>query len=147
MRIAIGSDHAGFALKEMLKKELAAGGHPVVDVGTSSEASCDYPDFAAAVARSVARKECERGILVCGTGIGMSMAANRTAGVRAAVCHGEYAAEMSRRHNDANVLCLGSRILTADLARRIVNLWLATPFEGGRHEGRVRKIDASTPTG
>lgn len=140
MRIAIGCDHAAFRAKEALARELQRLGHEVVDAGAMSEESCDYPDFAWRVARDVASGSCERGVLMCGTGIGMSMAANKVAGVRAAACQDERAAEMSRRHNDANVLCMGARLLDEESLLRIARLWLATPFEAGRHSRRVDKI-------
>ncbi|MHC5057308.1 MAG: ribose 5-phosphate isomerase B [Planctomycetota bacterium] len=143
MKIAVGSDHAGFALKEHVRAHIEASGHDVADVGTFSGESVDYPDFAAKVARAVVHGEAERGIIVCGTGLGVSMTANRFRGVRAAACTGEFAAEMTRRHNDANVLCLGGRLVTKELAERIVDVFLSTPFEGGRHARRVAKIDDS----
>ena len=133
MKIAIGSDHAGFELKAGLSRYLESLGHDVCDYGTSDTASVDYPDFAAAVAGSVACGEAERGILICGTGIGMSMAANKIPGIRAALCNDLYTARMSRLHNDANVLCMGSRVIGAGLAREIVDTWITTPFEGARH--------------
>lgn len=141
MRLAIGSDHAGFALKEHLKTWLAARGHDVLDLGTDSESRCDYPDFGFLVAQAIVRGEAERGILICGTGLGMAITANRLTGVRAASCTMEYAAEMARRHNDANVLTMGARLVTRELAERLVDVFLSTPFEGGRHEERVRKMD------
>jgi ribose 5-phosphate isomerase B len=140
MKIAIGADHAGFRVKEELKARLAALGHEVADVGTASEESVDYPDFARRVAEAVAGKLAERGVLVCGTGIGMSMAANRVGGVRAAVVTDEMTTEMSRRHNDANVFCAGARVLAAEKIARLLELWLATPFDGGRHQRRVEKM-------
>jgi ribose 5-phosphate isomerase B len=144
MKIAVGSDHAGFNLKEHVRAHVTAAGHEVADVGTGSPESVDYPDFAAKVARMVVRGEAERGIIICGTGIGVSMTANRFRGVRAAACTSQFAAEMTRRHNDANVLCMGERIVTPAVAERIVDVFLSTPFEGGRHARRVAKIDAST---
>jgi ribose 5-phosphate isomerase B len=140
MRIALGADHAGYELKENLKSYLAEGGHAVDDCGTASTASCDYPDFAHAVAARVAGGSAERGILVCGTGIGMAIAANKTPGVRAANVTSETLAQLSREHNDANVLTLGARILDEEQARKIVDVWLATPFAGGRHQRRIDKI-------
>jgi ribose 5-phosphate isomerase B len=139
--LAIGSDHAGFALKETLKKALGAWGVAFEDLGTVSEASVDYPDFAHAVARSVADGKFGLGVLVCGTGLGVSMAANRHAGVRAAPCSDPYAARMAREHNDANVLCVGSRIVGAGLAEDILKAFLDAKFEGGRHAARVAKIE------
>ena len=140
MRIAVGSDHAGFELKESLKEKLLAGGHDVLDLGTDSSERVDYPEYAAKVGHAVDSGEAERGVLVCGSGIGMCMGANRFPGVRAAVLQDEYDAEMSRMHNDANVACLGARKLSADRARELVELFLKSKFEGGRHEGRVKKL-------
>ena len=142
MRIAIGSDHAGYTLKEELKLWLAEIVDRVDDVGTDSEASVDYPDFAAAVAALVASGRCDRGILVCGTGIGMSIAANKVHGIRAASVDALEPARLSREHNDANVLCLGGRLTSPDLAMAIVRIFLDTPFAGGRHQRRVDKIMA-----
>jgi ribose 5-phosphate isomerase B len=140
MKIALGSDHAGFGTKQSLAGFLKSAGHDVEDLGTDSSESVDYPDFAKAVAKAVANGSAEKGILICGTGIGMSMSANKVKGVRAALCHSAYTAEMSRRHNDANVLCLGGRILAEAAIERIAERFLATPFEGGRHQARVSKI-------
>lgn len=140
MKVAIGSDHAGFELKQKVLAWLREKACEVQDVGTHSEARCDYPDFAKVVAEKVSRGEVERGILVCGSGIGMSIAANKVAGVRAAECVDPYMAEVSRSHNDANVLCLGGRVVGEDVARKMVEIWLSTPFEGGRHAQRVEKI-------
>jgi ribose 5-phosphate isomerase B len=145
LKIAAGADHAGFALKETLIQRLRAAGHEVVDLGTFSEASVDYPVFAHAVAAQVAAGEVERGLLVCGTGLGMCMAANRHAGVRAADCLTVDMADLARRHNDANVLCLGARLLDANEAWAVIEAWLSTPFEGGRHERRVARIDDLVP--
>ena len=142
MRIAIGSDHAGYELKEIIKSHLADSGVEVDDLGTTSEASVDYPDYAAAVARRVASGMSERGILICGTGIGMAIAANKVHGIRAASVESLEAARLSRAHNDANVLTLGARITPADLALGIVRTFLDTPFDGGRHQRRVDKITA-----
>jgi ribose 5-phosphate isomerase B len=142
VKIAAGADHAGFAVKQAVVRRLRAQGHEVVDVGTSdAETSVDYPDFAHAVAETVAAGSAERGVLVCGTGLGMCMAANRHEGVRAADATTPHLAEMSRRHNDANVLCLGGRLLSEDEAWAITEVWMATPFEGGRHTRRVESID------
>jgi ribose 5-phosphate isomerase B len=140
MRIAIGSDHAGFALKEKLRQRLSASGHEVLDFGTSSEESCDYPDFAQAVAREVAAERSVRGLLVCSTGIGMAMAANKVAGVRAAQGEREDEVRLTRQHNDANVLTLGARHLDEDRAMELVSVFLETEFQGGRHARRVAKI-------
>jgi ribose 5-phosphate isomerase B len=144
--VILGSDHAGFELKEKVKKTLERLGVPFEDLGTHSAESVDYPDFAHRVAEAVADGRYERGILVCGTGIGVSIAANRHAGVRAAVACSEETARLSREHNDANVLALGGRTIAPSLAERIVEVWLSTPFAGGRHARRVAKIEpAATP--
>jgi ribose 5-phosphate isomerase B len=141
MRLAAASDHAGFPLKNHLVAWLRAHGHEVADLGTHSAESTDYPDFAHELARRVASGEFERGLLVCGTGIGMSIAANRHAGVRAARCLSEYDARMARAHNDANVLALGERVTGGGLAEAILETFLATAFEGGRHARRVERIE------
>ncbi len=141
MKIALGADHAGVECKDDILKMLNGLGHEVVDMGTKDETPVDYPDFAAKVAEAVASGGVERGILVCGAGIGMSICANRVKGVRAALCMDEKAAEISRRHNDANVLCLGGRVQSKQNVSRIVDIWLNTPFDGGRHALRVAKID------
>jgi RpiB/LacA/LacB family sugar-phosphate isomerase len=140
MKVIIGSDHGGFELKEDLKAQLADLKIEVVDVGTSSAASVDYPDFGSAVAAQVSSGTFDRGILICGTGIGMSMVANRFPGVRAALVHDLYTARLSREHNDANLLVLGGRTTGKGLAREILKVWLETSFEGGRHARRVDKI-------
>jgi ribose 5-phosphate isomerase B len=140
MRIAIGSDHAGFALKEKLRQRLQESGHEVLDFGTNSEASCDYPDFAQAVAREVAAERSDRGVLVCSTGIGMAMAANKVAGIRAAQGEREDEVRLTREHNDANVLTLGARHLDDDHAMELIRVFLETGFQGGRHARRVAKI-------
>jgi len=140
MKISIGSDHAGFELKEIIKDHLQKKGYEVVDKGTYSKESVDYPLFGEAVGRSVSEGETDRGIVICGTGIGISISANKIKGVRAALCTNEYMARMSRKHNDANVLALGSRVLGIDLALSIVDTFLSTDFEGGRHERRVHLI-------
>ncbi len=142
MRIAIGSDHAGFEMKEKLKERLCGLGHEVEDVGTHTDEPVDYPDFAAAVGRTVASGEVERGVLVCGSGIGAAVAANKIDGIRAANVSDPELAAMSRRHNDANVVTLGARYLIDDAAREIVDAFIATEFEGGRHQRRVDKITA-----
>jgi len=141
MRIALGADHAGFALKEHLKRFLAERGVEVLDLGTDSEASTDYPDWAALVASAVARGDAERGLLVCGTGVGMAMAANRHRGVRAVPANDLFTVGLARAHNDANVLALGARILAPAHAEAVLARFLETPFEGGRHERRVAKLD------
>jgi ribose 5-phosphate isomerase B len=140
VRVSIGSDHAGFLLKQHLVDTLTNLGHEVVDLGTDSEASVDYPPICAAVARMVAKGEVDRGIVLGGSGQGEQMAANKVHGVRAALCNDLYLARMSRQHNDANVLSLGGRIVAAPLADEIVQLWLDTPFDGGRHERRIGQI-------
>jgi ribose 5-phosphate isomerase B len=142
VRIAIGADHAGYRLKETIKSHLIDSGFAVEDVGTDQDASVDYPDFAAAVGGRVVPGACDRGILVCGTGVGMAMAANKVDGVRAAAAGDLESARLSREHNDANVLALGARITPPDLALAIVRLFLETPFAGGRHQRRVDKIMA-----
>jgi ribose 5-phosphate isomerase B len=142
-KIAIGSDHRGFKLKQSLKALLESLGNTVEDVGTFSEDSADYPEFARSVGQCVSRRSCDRGILICGSGIGMSITANKFPGVRAALCHDLHSAEMCRRHNDANVLVLGEAV-GEDLARQMVTTWIATPFEGGRHQKRldiIQKIE------
>jgi len=140
-RIVIGSDHAAYPLKESMKSYLLKKGFEVSDVGTYSEASVDYPDYGMALARLVSTGEIRRGILMCGTGLGMSMTANRFSHVRAALCNDVETAAMSRRHNDANILVLGGRIIEEALARDIVDVWLKTPFDGGRHQNRLDKFD------
>ena len=142
MKIAIGADHAGFAAKEEIKTVIKALGHTVMDQGTTGETSVDYPDFAEKVARAVATGEADRGVLICGTGIGMSIAANKVAGIRAAVVSDEKTAALSRQHNDANVFCAGSRVMPVVKIAESLKVWLQTPFEGGRHQNRVNKISA-----
>ena len=140
-KIAIGSDHAGFRLKEFVKKLLQEKGFEVIDVGTYSEERCHYPVYAKKVAQMVSSGEVERGILICGSGIGMSIVANKFKNVRAALCHNIYSAKFSRLHNDSNILCLGGRVTGEDLTREIVKVWLNTPFEGGRHSERLQIIE------
>jgi len=140
MKIAIGADHAGFELKNKLKQHLEAHGFKVEDSGTNSAESVDYPDFAKSVGEEVARKQADFGLLVCGSGIGMAIAANKVHGVRAANVTSEYEAQMMREHNDANVLALGARILDEATACKILDKFLATQFAGGRHQKRVDKI-------
>lgn len=140
MKVVVGSDHRGFAVKQRLIGYIRQLGHEVSDAGSYSDEYADYPDFAFAVSERVGRGECDRGVLVCGTGIGMCMAANKVVGVRAAPCHDLVTAEMSRRHNDANVLCLSADLLGEEMMERIIKLWLETEFEGGRHARRVDKI-------
>ncbi|MDX6692726.1 MAG: ribose 5-phosphate isomerase [Blastocatellia bacterium] len=139
-RIAIGSDHAGYEAKESAKRELEALGVEVVDKGAHGLESVDYPDFGAAVGRAVASGEVERGVLVCGSGIGISMAANKVPGVRAALCWNEETARLAREHNDANILCFGARFIEPELAARIVRVFIETKFAGGRHAQRIEKL-------
>jgi ribose 5-phosphate isomerase B len=141
MKIAIGSDHAGFELKEEIKAFLEDKGHQVHDYGTHSEDRADYPDYGHQVAKAVASKDAERGVLVCGSAIGMCMVANRHKGVRAAVLRDDFDAEMSRKHNDANVACVGGRVSDEMVACQLIEKFMTTEFEGGRHENRVKKID------
>ncbi len=138
--IIIGSDHAGYKLKELIKNYLNEIGEKYVDVGTDSEESCDYPIFAEKAAKKVLSTENTKGILVCGSGIGVSIAANKIKGIRAALCMNSELAEMSRRHNDANILCLGARYIDFETAKKIIKIFLSTEFEGGRHERRVQEI-------
>ena len=140
MRIAIGSDHRGFEVKRRIASVLQQMGHEVVDFGPQSGESVDYPDYAFQVARAVSARQVDRGVLICGTGIGMCIAANKVPGVRAAPCHDSITAEMSRRHNDANVLCVSADLLGDELIDRMLRIWLETEFEGGRHARRVDKI-------
>ena len=140
MKISVGADHAGFALKEHLRRSLAKAGHEVFDLGTHGTESTDYPDFAAAVGRDVASGTAERGILVCGSGVGMSIAANKIHGVRAALGVTPEEVALTRQHNDANVLTLGARFLEGAAADELVRIFLETGFDGGRHERRVDKI-------
>lgn len=141
MKIAIGADHAGFELKEIISNMLKEMGHEVIDMGTGSSCSVDYPDYAEAVATAVSDSLVERGILICGTGIGMCIVANKFRNVRAALCNDLFTAKMSRFHNDANILCIGGRVVGKDLAKEIVNVWINTSFEGGRHLKRLEKIN------
>ncbi|MCU0848994.1 MAG: ribose 5-phosphate isomerase B [Spirochaetes bacterium] len=142
MKISIGSDHAGLRLKRFLIDKFKDRGLEFIDVGTHTEESCDYPDFASAAAGKVRDGAADKGIVICGSGIGVSIAANKIKGIRAALCFNEYMAEMSRRHNDANVLALGARVIGDDLAAAIVDRWISTGFEGGRHQKRLDKISA-----
>ena len=138
--IAIGSDHGGYSLKQVIMKHLDERGLEYRDYGTYSEESCDYPDYGEAVARAVASGECERGIVICGTGIGISISANKVHGIRAALCSDTHAAEMTRRHNNANVLCLGGLVTEEKTALEIVDTFLKFDFEGGRHQRRIDQI-------
>lgn len=145
MRIAIGSDHRGFALKEALKELLTELGHEWVDFGCQTEEPVDYPDIARPLAEAVAAGEYERGILICGSGVGMSIAANKVKGIRAALCENGLTARLARQHNDANVLCLSSWCIGQGLAEDIVRVFLGEDFEGGRHARRLEKIRAMEP--
>ena len=142
MKIAVSSDHRGFAAKERISAFLAESGHTVEDFGCASLASCDYPDVGFVAAAHVAKGDADAGILICGTGIGMSITANKVCGIRAALCHDELTAELARRHNDANVLCLSADLLGEALIKRIVEVWINTSFESGRHARRIEKITA-----
>jgi len=142
IRIAVGSDHAGYPLKEKVRDYLVSRGYEVEDQGADSTASVDYPDYAERVAARVAGKTVTFGVVVCGTGIGVAISANQVAGVRAAPCNDTLTARMAREHNDANVLTLGGRVVDESTARKILDVWLATPFAGGRHQRRVEKIAA-----
>lgn len=138
--VAIASDHAGFPLKELLKAELAALGHAVLDLGTDGPDSVDYPDFGRACAEAVAAGRATRGVVICGTGIGISVAANRNPAVRAALCHDATSARLAREHNDANILALGARLIGEEVARECLRVFLSTAFAGGRHVTRVAKL-------
>lgn len=140
MKISIACDHGAFDLKERLKAHLIEQGHQVADCGTHSTDSCDYPDFGIAAAKLVADGSCERGVVLCTTGIGVSMTANKVKGVRCALCHDPLSAEMTRRHNNANVLAMGAEIIGGNLAQRILDVFLSTEFEGGRHARRVALV-------
>ena len=142
MKIAMGADHGGFSLKDTIKQHLEEQGHEVLDLGTYDTASCHYPVYAEKVARAVAAGQAERGILVCGTGIGMSIAANKIPGIRAAAVSDCFTAQATREHNDANILCLGERTVGPGLAMRIVDTYLAAQFQGGRHQTRLDMIAA-----
>lgn len=142
MRIAIGADHAGFSLKQRIREYLERQGHQVTDYGTASETSCDYPDFAKMVGEAVGAGACERGVLVCGSGVGMSIAANKVAGVRAALAVDAGGVRLARGHNDANVLTIGQRTTSPGDAEKLVGTFLSTPFDGGRHSRRIEKIRA-----
>lgn len=141
MNIVVVSDHAGYDLKESIKEYLASLGHNVIDCGTNSKDSVDYPDFADVAAKKIINGDAERGIFICGTGIGISIAANRHKGIRAALCSDIYSTRLSRQHNNANVLAMGANIVALPLAKEMINVWLSESFEGGRHERRVCKLD------
>lgn len=142
MKYFIGADHAGIDIKKYVKELFEAKGHEVIDLGPFNKERVDYPDFAAKVCQEVINNAHSKGILICGSGIGMSMAANKFDGIRAALCHNEYSARMAREHNDANIICLGERVSGFGMIEAIVEAWLNAFFEGGRHEGRVEKINA-----
>jgi ribose 5-phosphate isomerase B len=141
MKIAIACDHRGFTVKQRIVAQILDRGHEVVDFGTDNPKPCDYPDVAVPAARAVAMGQAERGILIDGSGIGMSIIANKLPGIRAAICHDELTAEISRRHNNANILCFAADLLGDELIRRIIDAWLLTPFEQGRHARRVEKVN------
>ncbi|MDY3201505.1 MAG: ribose 5-phosphate isomerase B [Arcobacter sp.] len=142
MRYYIGADHAGIDIKAYVKELFEKRGHEVIDLGPNNKNRVDYPDFAALVCKNVLENEGSKGILICGSGIGMSMAANKFDGIRAALCHNEYSAKMAREHNDANVICLGERVSGYGMIEAIVDAWDKASFEGGRHSQRVEKINA-----
>ena len=141
MKIAVGSDHAAYELKEAIKEKLMNEGHEVIDVGCDSTESVDYPKYGHAVGRAVASGEAERGIAVCGSGIGISIACNKVPGIRAALCTSVEMAEMCRRHNNANVVCMGARMISQELAFDIIDTWMTTEFEGGKHLRRINEIE------
>ncbi len=141
MKIAIGCDHAGYELKEIVKDKLTSEGYELIDLGTNSSESVDYPIYGKAVGEKVASGECDKGIAICGTGIGISISCNKVKGVRAALCNTEHLAKMSREHNDANVLCLGAREIDKELALKIVDKWLSTDFLGGKHLRRIKMLE------
>lgn len=141
MKIGIAADHAGYEIKQRVIEELKSWGYTVIDYGTDGPDSVDYPDFAKALAEGILKEEVEKGIAFCGTGIGISIALNRHKGIRAALCHTEFEAEASRQHNDANVLCMGARVLGEGLVFALIKTWLAASFEGGRHQRRVDKME------
>lgn len=142
MKIAVACDHGGLQLKRALVRYLTSKGHEVIDFGTDTEESCDYPDYALPAAEAVAAGRCERGILVCGTGIGVSLVANKVPGIRCAHCHDTYSAKYTRLHNDANMLAFGQRVIGEGLMEEIVDVFLSTDFEGGRHQRRLDKLAA-----
>ena len=142
MKIAIGADHGGYSLKEIIIADLKTSGYDLEDLGTYSTDSVDYPDFSQKVCNQVIQGQADLGILICGTGIGMSIAANKHQGIRAALCGDVYSAKLTRQHNNSNVLCLGARVIGDELAKMIVHTWLDAEFEGGRHQGRLDKLEA-----
>lgn len=141
MKIAIANDHAGVEYKFILKEHLQKLGHEVINLGTDEHTSCDYPDYAAKVAKVIQNGEAERGVLICGTGVGMSIAANKHKGIRASLCGDTYTAEFTRRHNDSNVLVLGARVIGIEIMLSVANVYFSTEFEGGRHQRRVDKLE------
>lgn len=142
MKIAMGSDHVALDLKQYLTERLTSAGHEIFDVGTHTDASCDYPEYGVAAARRVVRGEADRAIVICGSGVGISIAANKVAGARCVLCSEPYSAAMSRQHNDTNVLALGARVIGVELAWMIVETWLDRTYEGGRHQRRVDQLAA-----
>ena len=147
MKYYIGADHAGIEIKAFVKELFEKRGHEVIDLGPYNKDRVDYPDFAAKVCQAVLKNENSKGILICGTGLGMSMAANKFDGIRAALCHNEYSAAMAREHNDANILCLGERVTGQGMVEAIINAWDSNVFAGGRHSTRVEKINALSKFG
>lgn len=141
MRIGVACDHGGYILKDVVNEVITQCGHEVIDLGTHTMDSVDYPDYAHKAVTLLKQGGCERIVLICGTGIGMSICANRVKGIRGALCHDAYTARMSRQHNDSNCLVLGGRVLGRDVAQDIAEVWLNTPFEGGRHQARLNKMD------
>ena len=142
MKIAIGNDHAAVELKNIIKEHLEAQGHEVINVGTDTNASCDYPVYGEKVGRLVASGEAEAGVLICGTGVGISIAANKVKGVRACVCSEPYTAKLSKMHNNSNIIAFGARVVGSEMAKMIVDTWLETEYEGGSHQRRVDMLDA-----
>jgi RpiB/LacA/LacB family sugar-phosphate isomerase len=140
MRLAIGTDHAGYDFKEALKAALHSLGHEIVDLGAHNKERCDYPDFALSVSRAVLSGQAQAGVLICGTGIGMSIAANKVKGIKAALCHDLFTARMSREHNDANIIVLPARMIAVDYAIEMMKVWVAAEYQGARHQGRLDKI-------
>jgi ribose 5-phosphate isomerase B len=143
LKISIASDHAGYVYKEAIKKHLLAQGHEVIDFGTDSEQRCDYPDFIRPAAEAVAKGQCQRALVLGGSGNGEAMVANKVEGIRCALCWDLESTKLSRRHNDANVLSLGARLIPLELTLEMVDLWLVEPFDGGRHEWRIEKIESA----
>lgn len=142
MKIAMACDHGGLRLKNVLKADLEKNGYEVEDFGTYSEDSCDYPDYASLAAKAVASGKCERGVVVCGTGIGVSITANKVDGIRCALCHDVFSAKATRNHNDSNMLAMGQRVIGEGLALEILHTWMSSEYEGGRHDARIEKMMA-----